>query len=76
MNSFLSTYFTIEESCRVKPWPKCELGMHFMKKWEKYNEKLDEVPPSTFCGTKEDWLAEVSRRRLKAQATTRTKKKQ
>lgn len=67
-------YFTIEESCKTKPWPQCDLGKYFMKKWEKYNEKIDERVPRLFLGTKEAWLAEISKRKLKAQVTTKAQK--
>lgn len=53
--------------CKVKPWPKCDLGMYFMNKWNKYYEFLDTVPPISFCGSKEKWQAilEEERQKLK-----------
>lgn len=53
--------------CKVKPWPKCDLGTYFMNKWNKYYEYLDTLPPISFCGSKEKWQAilEEERQKLK-----------
>ncbi|KZC11973.1 hypothetical protein WN55_03477 [Dufourea novaeangliae] len=51
--------------CRVKPWPECDLGTYFMEKWEKYYDHLDTVPPTSFCGPKETWLAILKEERMK-----------
>ncbi|XP_076282497.1 uncharacterized protein LOC143209988 [Lasioglossum baleicum] len=51
--------------CIVKPWPECDLGTYFMDKWEKYYDHLDTIPPTSFCGSKEAWLAIVEEERRK-----------
>lgn len=43
--------------CRVKPWPECDMAVHFMDKWDKYYELLDRLPPTSFCGPREKWFA-------------------
>ncbi|KOC60488.1 hypothetical protein WH47_07846 [Habropoda laboriosa] len=42
--------------CRVKPWPECDLGTYFIDKWEKHYQHLDRIPPTSFCGSKEEWI--------------------
>lgn len=64
--SFNSLY-KIGNLCKTKPWPQCDLGIYFMRKLKRYHDKVDEIPPVTYTGTKQDWLAEVSQRRLKLQ---------
>nr|XP_012145039.1 PREDICTED: uncharacterized protein LOC105663011 [Megachile rotundata] len=62
-------------SCKVKPWPECDLGTYFMNKWDKYYEHLDRIPPTSFCGPTRAWLEflEQQEKKLKQQGQERKK---
>ncbi|CAD1470829.1 unnamed protein product, partial [Heterotrigona itama] len=58
-------------SCRVRPWPKCDMAEYFMDKWQAYYEHLDTIPPTSFCGLKEEWLASLEKGRRKIERKDR-----